>query len=185
MPVDPTLTRYRPTLRALHWLTVAAILVVFGVTYLEGLFPRGSAGRATIWWVHISVGLILLPLIVTRIGTRLFGPVPPPSPSLSRPVHLASSAAHGLLYLLLIATPVVGIYLAFLRGDAVTFFSLFTVPSPIPVDREAARQVKELHETLANGLVVLAALHGAAALYHHLVLKDDVLRRMLPGPSTR
>lgn len=107
--------------------------------------------------------------------------MPAPSTQISRPVALASEAAHGLLYLGCRSTPLVGVYLAFLRGDAVTFFSLFTIPSPIAVDRTFARQVIEVHEWLANALVVVALLHAAAAIGHHFVLKDDVLRRMLPG----
>ncbi|MGA0562722.1 cytochrome b [Ancylobacter sp. VNQ12] len=171
---------YSPPLRALHWLTVIAIIVVYGVTYLEGLFERGSVGRAYIWWTHISVGLAILGLVALRFAFRIAGPVPPPSAALSRPVHLASAVAHVLLYVLLIVTPLVGIYLAFLRGNEVTFFGLFAIPAPVAVDREAARSVQELHEVLANALVILALLHAFAALVHHFVLKDDVLRRMLP-----
>ncbi|MDQ0506087.1 cytochrome b [Xanthobacter agilis] len=181
MPVDPSLTRYPPLARSLHWLTVLAVLVIYGVTYLEAFFARGTPERAMIWWTHISVGLVLILILALRIPNRLFGRMPAPSAQLSRPVALASEVAHGLLYLLLIVTPLVGIYLAFLRGDAVTFFSLFTIPSPVPVDRTFGRTVKEVHEVLANALVILALLHAAAAVAHHVVLKDDVLRRMLPG----
>lgn len=183
MPADPTLTRYSCSMRALHWLVALAVLVVYGVTYLEAFFPRGSVGRAYIWWTHISVGLALVALVALRIPNRLLARQPAPSAALSRPVRIASEAAHGLLYLLLIATPLVGIWLAFLRGDAVTFFSLFTFPSPIAADRTFAREIKEVHEWLANALVAIALIHAAAALVHHFVLKDDVLRRMLPGPS--
>lgn len=179
-PLPPE--RYSPSMRALHWLVVLAVLVVYGVTYLEAVFPRGSVGRSYIWWTHISVGLLLVALMALRIPNRLVARQPAPSAALSRPVRIASEAAHGLLYLLLIATPLVGIWLAFLRGDAVTFFSLFTIPAPIPVDRTFAREIKEVHEWLANALVLIALVHAAAALVHHFVLKDDVLRRMLPGP---
>ncbi|MBS9478246.1 cytochrome b [Ancylobacter radicis] len=172
---------YSFPLRSLHWATVIAIIVVYGVTYLEDLFERGSAGRAYVWWTHISVGLTILGLVALRFAFRIAGPVPPPSAALSRPVHLASSAVHVLLYALLVVTPLVGIYLAFLRGNEVTFFGLFTIPAPFAVDREAARPVQEVHELLANALVILAMLHAVAALAHHFVLKDDVLRRMLPG----
>lgn len=171
---------YSAPLRSLHWLTVIAIIVVYGVTYLEDLFERGSVGRAYIWWTHISVGLAILGLVALRFAFRIAGPVPPPSAALSRPVHLASAAGHVLLYVLLIVTPLVGIYLAFLRGNEVTFFGLFSIPAPFAVDREAARPVQEVHEVLANALVILALLHAFAALAHHFVLKDDVLRRMLP-----
>lgn len=180
MPVDPSLTRYRPLPRALHWLTVLAVIVIYGVTYLEGFFARGTPERGWIWWTHISVGLLLVLILAVRVPLRVLGPRPGPSAQISRPVALASEAGHGLLYLLLIVTPLVGIYLAFLRGDAVTFFSLFTIPSPVAVDRTFAGTVKEVHEVLANGLILLALLHAAAAIGHHVVLKDDVLKRMLP-----
>jgi len=185
MPTDPQLSRYGASLRALHWLTVLSIIVVFGVTYLESLFARGTPGRAAVWWTHISVGLLLIALVAARIPVRILGRHPAPSAQVSRPVQTASHVMHGLLYLLLIATPLVGIYLAFLRGNAVSFFSLFTIPSPIPVDRPTARQVQEVHEWLANGLVILAVLHAAAAAVHHVVLKDDVLKRMLPERLAR
>lgn len=171
---------YSLPMRVFHWLTVIAIMVVYGVTYLEDLFERGTPARDLIWWTHISVGLAVLGLVALRFAFRAIGPVPPPSAALSRPAHLAATAAHVLLYLLLVVTPLVGIYLAFLRGNEVTFFGLFTIPSPVAVDRAAAGPVKEVHEVLANGLVLLAVLHALAALVHHLVFKDDVLRRMLP-----
>lgn len=182
MPVDPQLERYGAPLRALHWLTVLAIIVVYGVTYLEDMFARGTPERAMVWWVHMSVGLLVLALVILRIPVRIFARHPAPSRALSRPVQIASAAAHGLLYLLLIATPLVGIYLAFLRGANIPFFGLFTIPSPLTVDRTLARQVVEVHEWLANGLVLLALVHAVAAIAHHVVLKDDVLKRMLPAP---
>lgn len=185
MSVDPRLSRYGAPLRAIHWLTVLAIIVAFGVTYLEAFFARGTPGRAAIWWTHISVGLLVVALVAVRIPVRVFGSNPPASTQISRPVAIASHVVHGLLYLLLIATPLVGIYLAFLRGNAVSFFSLFTIPSPIAVNRDLARQVVEVHEVLANALVVLALLHAAAAILHHVVLKDDVLKRMLPERFAR
>lgn len=180
MPVDPRLTRYGPALRALHWLTAIAVFTAFGVTYLEDLFARGTPERAAVWWTHISVGLLLIALVAMRIPVRIFGRNPPASTQISRPVAIASHIVHGLLYLVLIATLAVGVYLAFLRGSAVSFFSLFTIPSPIAVNRDLAKQVVEVHETLANALVILALLHAAAAVLHHVVLKDDVLKRMLP-----
>ena len=185
MTSDPIPDRYSASLRLLHWGTVLAVLITYGLTYAEGLFERGSAGREFVWWAHISFGLLVLVFVFVRIPLRVSGAAPGPSPELSRLVQLASAAAHGLLYVLLLATPIVGIYLAFLRGNEVSFFGLFAIPSPIAVNRELARQVIEVHETLANALVLLAALHALAALGHHFVLHDNVLRRMLPPPRAR
>ncbi|MEP9377555.1 cytochrome b [Aquabacter sp. CN5-332] len=173
--------RYPSALRLIHWTTVLGILIAYGLTYAEALFARGSAGRAWIWWTHISVGLLILALVCARVMVRGTTPMPPPSAALTPLMHFASRAAHLALYALLFAVPLIGIWLAFLRGNEVSFFGLFTIPAPIPVDRPFGRQVQEVHEWLANALIAVAAIHGAAALWHHFVRRDDVLARMLPG----
>jgi cytochrome b561 len=69
----------------------------------------------------------------------------------------------------------------FARGDAVSIFGLYEIASPWVKDRAFARSVTEVHEILANALVILAGLHAVAALVHHWILRDRTLARMLPG----
>jgi cytochrome b561 len=69
----------------------------------------------------------------------------------------------------------------FARGDALSIFGIFEIASPWVKNRVFARSVTEIHEILANMLVILAALHAVAALIHHWVLRDRTLIRMLPG----
>lgn len=176
-----TVHRYPAGLRAIHWLTVGLIIIIYGLTYTEDFFARGTPARAAVWWLHISFGLVLIAAVVARLIARAVGPIPPPSAALPPLMHRAAQAAHILLYLLLILTPLVGVYLSFLRGNEVTLFGLFTIPDPLVVDKVAARPVQEIHELLANAIIVVALLHAAAALWHHFIRKDDVLLRMLPG----
>jgi len=91
--------------------------------------------------------------------------------------------AHYALYALLIAVPVAGIVVQFARGDALPLFGLSDIPSPWLANRAFARSAKEVHEVLANALVIFAGLHAAAALVHHWILRDRTLVRMLPGSS--
>jgi cytochrome b561 len=88
--------------------------------------------------------------------------------------------AHFLLYVLLIAIPALGILLTWFRGQHLSFFGLFTIPSAVTPDREIASSIKEMHGFCANLILIVVGLHAAAALWHHFVRKDDVLRRMLP-----
>ena len=133
----------------------------------------------------ISAGLAILAVLVARLLWRLADPPPPPEPTvLGEWLDRAGRLAHYALYALLIAAPVAGIVLQFARGDALPLFGLSEIPSPWLADRAFARTVKEVHEVLANGLVILAGLHAAAALVHHWVFRDRTLVRMLPG-STR
>ena len=93
---------------------------------------------------------------------------------------LSARLAHYALYALLLLAPISGIVLQFARGDALPVFGVTEIASPWNADRAFARAVKEIHEMMANALVILAALHAAAALVHHWVLRDRTLVRMLP-----
>jgi cytochrome b561 len=89
--------------------------------------------------------------------------------------------AHYALYALLVGVSVAGIVVQFARGDALPLFGFSEIPSPWMANRSFARSVKEVHEVLANGLMVLALVHAAAALAHHWLFRDRTLVRMLPG----
>src|SRR4029077_12012743 len=163
-----------------HWLTVALVILAWTLGTFRDELPRGLA-RSVGVLVHISAGVAILMLLCARPAWR-FGDPPPPAERtlLGVGIDPASRVAHYALYVLLAAVGVVGVVLHFARGDALPIFGLFEIASPWPADRTFARSVKEVHEFLANGLVVLAALHAAAALIHHWIFRDQTLVRILP-----
>ena len=167
--------------QALHWLTVGLVVLAWALGTFDDALPKGAA-RAVGLSVHIFAGLAILAVLVLRVLWRLADP-PPPSETtvLGAWLDRAGRLAHYALYALVIAAPVAGIVLQFARGDALPLFGLCEIPSPWPADRAFARTVKEVHEVLANGLVILARFHAAAALFHHWILRDRTLVRMLPG----
>jgi cytochrome b561 len=83
-----------------------------------------------------------------------------------------------MLYLLLVAAVLLGITNVWVRGDSI--WNVFTIPSFAPGDRALRRQINGYHQVVANTLLVIAGLHALAALAHHYVWKDRVLRRILP-----
>lgn len=175
-----TATRYLPVQKFLHWSIFLLVTFLYLITYLEAFYPKGSTGRAWIWFLHIAFGMVFLVLVVWRLLVRLKTGAVAPMPgnpawqdTLAHWVHLA-------LYGLLVALAVIGVALAFSRGNAMNFFGLFTIPSPVTPDKVAARPLKEVHEILAHITVVLALAHAAAAVWHHRVKKDGVLLRMMP-----
>ena len=120
--------------------------------------------------------------MILRLLWRVGDPPPPHEPTkLGKWLDRAGALAHYALYALLIAVVVAGIVLQFARGNALSVFGLFEIPSPWPADRAFARSVKGVHELLANGLMVLAGFHAAAALFHHCLLHDRTLVRMFSG----
>jgi len=174
---------YSPSQKGLHWLIFLLVIGLYGITFAEDLYQRGTPERAMVWWLHISFGLLLAGAVVARLGLRLTRGAPNLPSSMSVNEQRLAQLAHLGLYALMIAIPVIGVVLTWLRGDTLTFFGLFTIPAPFAPDRELGRTVKELHELAANLILALAGLHAAAALWHHYVRRDDVLTRMLPGSN--
>jgi len=171
---------YGAVAQAMHWVTVALVIVAWLLGEFDDVFPKGPA-RAASLYVHISAGLAVIGILVLRLFWRLVDPPPPNQPTvLGAWLDRAGHFTHYLLYALLIATPIAGIVLQFARGDALPIFGLGEIASPWAADRAFARTVKDFHEVLANALVILAGFHAAAALIHHWLLRDRTLVRMLP-----
>lgn len=171
---------YGAIARAFHWLTVVLVLLAWTLGTFGDVFPKGAARTAGLM-VHISAGLTILAVLLARLLWRLVDRPPAPEPTgLGLWADRAGRLAHIALYALLFAIPVSGIVVQFARGNALPLFGLFEIASPWLADRASARAIKEVHELLANALGVLAALHAIAALYHHWVLRDRTLLRMLP-----
>jgi cytochrome b561 len=160
---------------ALHWLTALLVIALWTVGQTIDFFPRG-APRITARSLHISAGVLLGLLLVVRIAWRRRGGLTlPPAPGLA---GRAAVGLHHLLYLLLAAVVIAGLASVWIRGD--TLFNLFTVPAFDPANKELRETAVDLHGLLANLLLAGAGLHAAAALWHHHVMKDGVLRRMWP-----
>ncbi len=126
---------------------------------------------------HISLGVALALVLVGRISWRFGGRAVHPAPAGLGSLDKMATVTHWLLYGLLIAAVSLGIANAWVRGDAI--FSLFKIQSFDPNNKGLRETVEEWHALAANTLLVVAVFHAAAALLHHLVWKDGVLRRML------
>ncbi len=172
---------YGSVARTIHW--AAALFVA--AAWLLGNFidDLPNSAEHPVLFVHMSLGLVILALLLVRLGWRLGDPPPAAADTALGPwPDRLAAVMHGLLYALLLAGPISGIVLEFARGQPLPVFGLFEIASPWARDRAFARSVKEVHEVLANALLILASLHALAALAHHYVLKDATLRRMLPRP---
>ena len=169
--------------QALHWVVVVLVILAWALGTFDDVFPKGPA-RAAALFMHISAGLAVIAFVVVRLLWRIADHPPRPEKTpLGTWMDRAGQMAHYALYALLIAAPVAGIVVQFARGDALPLFGLSDIPSPWLANRAFARTAKEVHEVLANALVILAGLHAAAALVHQWIFRDRTLVRMLPGSS--
>ncbi|MDX8480463.1 cytochrome b [Mesorhizobium sp. VK24D] len=172
---------YTSAQKFLHWALFVLVVLLYALTYGEEFYPRGDPAVDAIWRLHISFGLVLAAFVLWRVALRGVKGAPSLPAEMSGPERAAAKIGHFALYALLVAIPVLGILLTWFRGDALSFFGLFTIPAPFAPDRATARTVRELHELCANGILIVAGLHALAALYHQFICRDTVMARMLPG----
>ena len=90
-----------------------------------------------------------------------------------------------MLYVLLLILPLLGWAAASARGWRVTLLPGVALPALLPRGSKSGFQAGDVHTFLAYTLLAIVALHIAAALYHRLILRDQVLARMLPGRASR
>ena len=160
-----------------HWLVVLLIAAQFVIGWVMPDIHKGTRPEGLIAW-HLGVGAALIAAVLLRIVWRLtHRPTPAPlSPLLSAVSHVT----HGLLYVTLVAVPVLGWANASSRGWSVKLFGVLPYPAISPVGSPVGHAMGDIHGVLAWVLFVLIALHIAGALFHRFVLKDRVLERMLP-----
>jgi cytochrome b561 len=165
----------RRTIR-LHWITAILVTVLWGVAQIIDLFPKGLP-RICARSVHITLGVLLGAILVMRIWWRVRSGRRLPLAHRGAWGHVARTV-HWVLYAGLAGVIVLGLLNAWARGDSI--FNLLHIPKLLPDAPQVKPTVEYLHKTVANSLVILAAAHALAAIAHHFILRDGVLRRMLP-----
>jgi cytochrome b561 len=178
-----SLRGYGAAVQIAHWFSVLLVGVAWVLGTVGEDLPRGRA-RDLGELIHVSAGELIAILLVFRVGWRLINAPPPPEPTpLGSLGDLAAKIVHLALYALLAAVVAVGVATQFADGDALSVLGVFDIASPWTKNKTFAHDLKEIHETLANGLIILATIHAGAAFVHHFVFHDRTLRRMLPEVS--
>lgn len=165
---------------ALHWATALLVLANFSLAHIWDWFakPTKQLMEAT----HMSFGVLLAIIIVTRIVWR-FVPGHRMAPLEQGWMRIAAKGTHYLLYAMLIAEAVLGFAFRWGAGRPMSFFGLGIPPMIGEMTRPDRHELRELHENIGWVIIAVALLHALAALYHHYVLKDRILERMLPSAA--
>jgi cytochrome b561 len=178
MPLRNTADTYGNLAKFLHWAIVLLIVPQYFLAEAAHDLPNGVEKLQLYTW-HKSLGMLVLLLALVRIGWKLAnrglpGPIGEPWQ------RKAAAAGHGLLYLLILAQPLTGWLMSSAANYPVTLFGWFQFPALIGENHDLHESLEEVHELLFTLMLVVVAVHIAAALYHHFILRDGVLRRMLP-----
>ena len=163
----------------IHWLMVLLFVAVYGTMELHDLFEKGSDTREAMKTWHFMLGMLVFVLVWLRLAARLSGPAPAIQPELPSLQQLSSKLLHLALYALMIGMPLIGWLILSAAGKPIPFFGL-ELPALIGENKDLAEQFEELHEVIGTTGYFLIGLHTVAALYHHYIVRDNTLTRMLP-----
>jgi cytochrome b561 len=170
--------RYRSGAIAFHWAMFVIVVVVGVLGLLHDSWPKQTQA----FWIniHAVIGILLFLLLIARFGYRLRHS-PPTLPAdvgafsrrFSSPVHLA---LYGLMFII----PIFG-FVTFIYHGRVFHFGLFDLNFGIKKNAAIFGPTEDIHGYLAYALFALAGLHAIAALWHHFVRRDGVLKRIWPA----
>jgi cytochrome b561 len=169
-------THYGKIAIILHWIMALLLigLLILGLYMVE--LPIGLEKLKMYGW-HKEYGILVLMLVFMRFFWRLTNN----TPSLNIPLleKIAARTVHWLFYLFMFALPITGWLMTSAAGLPVSFFGLFVLPNLVSANQQSLALYQEIHKWLAYGLIATFFLHSAAALKHHFINKDDILKRML------
>jgi len=172
--------RYTPAAIALHWIVALLILANLALGLYTVDLPLSPAKLRNFSY-HKWIGVTVFMLAAARLLWRL-GHTPPALPA-AMPAWERHTAAftHALLYFLFFAAPLTGWLFSSAAGFQTVYLGVVPIPDLLSKDKALADALKLAHKSINYTLAAVIVLHAAAALKHHFIDKDDVLRRMLPG----
>jgi superoxide oxidase len=175
--------RIHPQLVFMHWLMAVLIVVAVAAILGRAQLPAGHSWRPVMRNVHLVAGQLILGLVVLRMAVRWWHPLAPAA-GVSTWATWAGRSVHVLLYGVMLAQPLTGILFMQAGGKDVLFLG-WHLPRLIGENNDLHFQLKEAHQVIGTGFYVLLGMHVSAALWHHLVLRNSTLHRMLPWLPVR
>ncbi len=177
---------YATIQKILHWaIAVAAIGMLATGFYMSSIgfsadLPQETQDlRNQLYSMHKSTGFLVLALMILRLLLRLVLGAPPLPRSVPQAQRFAAQASHFTLYALLIAMPLAGWAAVSVGGFMEPVYGLFEMPPLLEKGTtEEYFDVIGVHVAIAFAILAVLAAHVAGALYHLLIRRDGVFRRM-------
>lgn len=173
-------SQYGVVAKGFHWLLFLMLTFSVIAGNLLASMPKG-AEKLEAAGMHKSFGVVLLTLIMLRLVWRLINETPRLPNETTAGEAFIAKAMHWGLYVLMFAQPLSGIMMSQAAGFPVSFFGFFELPVFLDKDPELAKTFLTIHGTVWILLVISVIGHAGAALHHHFIRKDNVLKQMTTG----
>jgi len=172
-----TSNSYGAVAKFLHWLIFVLVFVMIVGGFFMDDVPSDYKGM--IFNLHKLTGLTILSLMVLRLLWALVNQKPSLPVSMPGWQRSAARITHVFLYLLVIAMPLVG-WVGSSAGGKGPHIGDFILQLPVPQNKPLKSLMFDMHGLIAYLIIAFVSIHVLAALYHHYIKQDNVLRRMLP-----
>jgi cytochrome b561 len=166
----------------LHWATAVLVLALFGTAWLHAVAEeQHNPLTPLLLQMHRSLGVTVWLVTIIRVTWRMTSARLPPFPAYVTRTHRAmiKLSEYGL-YALLLGEPLTGLFATLFGGRPFALLA-WQVPPLLPRDAAIRDAFHSAHELGAWTLAIVVAGHAGMALFHHVVLRDDVLACMAPG----
>lgn len=172
--------RYSTTAIVFHWLIALMIIGAFTLgLVMADMRPSPTKLKYYSW--HKWAGVTILALACLRLLWRLSHAAPAYPAGMPAWQKTSANVLHGLLYVLMFAVPVSGYFYTLAAGYPVVYFGLFELPVLIARNDELKPVLKDLHFWLNMAMAGAVGVHVAAALKHHFIDRDGIVKRMMPS----
>lgn len=173
-----TKNSYGLVTKILHWIVGLLIISMLIVGFsMSSMSP--SPEKFELYKMHKAFGVTTLSLVVIRILWRITNINVQAAAGVSTILQWSAQIGHLLLYILMLIMPISGLLMTRFYGYSISVFDIFTIPAASEKNAELAKLFHSIHEYAASGLVILITIHVLAALYHHFILKDNTLTRII------
>lgn len=172
-----TPVNWNKTAKILHWGIGFLFISLLIVGLLMGYLPNTPL-KGDVYGLHKAFGVTILALVLFRLIWRLTHASPSLPKQMVKWQKVAAEANVALLYLLMVGVPLSGFIMSSFGGRPISYFGLFTIPPLMTSPHPLGKLAHSAHSILSYIIIGLLVLHILAALYHHFVLKDNVLKRM-------
>ncbi|HQQ62876.1 MAG TPA: cytochrome b [Pseudomonadales bacterium] len=171
-----SIDKYPLTIRWLHRIIALCMIFMIALGWYLSETEYQSPTYNILRQLHRTVGILLLPLGIAHLLAYAILPRPALAAGMTRSEKALAKLVHMFLLYVVIAIPVAGY---FMSGDHLILLGDVKIPAIIPLTKDLRSVFFEVHETLAWTAAAVIGLHLVAALKHHLLDKDDTLRKMM------
>jgi cytochrome b561 len=170
-------TQFPAFSRLLHWTMAAMVLTMLfiGVAMVASL-----ESYHVLLSIHRPLGIAIVILVVVRFVNRLLNPPPPFPVTMSRAECLVATASEFLMYGLMFVLPLVGWGMLSAARYPIVLFGSVHLPFILPQDLMLYSLLRTTHTILAYLFFLTFVAHFGAILFHTLIVRDGILKRMAP-----